>query len=537
MNFIVQLLRQCWFVWQKIGLNQRITIVLFLTVIAGSLVAVGFWAKRPEYVLLYSRLDSADAAEIMAKLSDMEIPAKYNQLQSSVLVPRSRLDNARLGLAKEGLPKGDSVGFEIFDEGSLGMTDFMQKVNYSRAVQGQLARNIAALDEVDRARVMIAVPKDELFAEDRQEAKASVTLKLRSGCPLAGPQVNAIRHLVASAVPGLEAQNVTIIDTMGNLLSRSAGANSAAGLSDEQLALQADKEKRLTEKVQSMLETVLGPNRAIVRVSAELNFEQMEVTEERIDPDSAAVITETIETDDSSGAFAEMAGGAPGVSANVTDPQEGNTQQAQTPATKSSQTISNTYDYDRTSSRTVSEVGNVKRLSVAVFIAQKSEEKDGQRNHTARSTEELQVIENIVKSAVGYTENESRQDQVAVAEIPFDTSTADRCRKEMENAEQKDMIVSLVKIGGTCGVILAVLLFFKSFLKKAPPEHFPVALPVPGQMALPGGERGALMAGRPGPGGAPETGVEAVQAQVGKLADENPEQVAEVVKNWISEGS
>jgi len=534
MNFIAQLARQCWFVWQRIGINQRITIILMLLAIFGSLVAVGFWARRPEYVLLYSRLEGSDAAEIMAKLKEQDISCKFSGTQSAVLVASKDLDRARLNLASEGLPRSDSVGFEIFDENSFGMTSFTQKINHTRAVQGQLARNIASLDEIERARVMIAVPEEELFAAKQKEVKASITLRLRSGSSLSNSKVSAIKHLVAAAVPGLEARNITIIDTAGNLLSRSTGSDTVAGLTDEQLALQAAKEKHLTTKVQSMLETVLGPGKAIVRVSADLNFERVERSEEKIDPDSAVVVDESSETEESTGPLAQTASGAPGTAANVSVSQTAPNVPAVAASKKSREKINNTYDFDRTTSRTVSEVGNIKRLSVAVFIAQRHEGKGDQKKYVARPTEELKVIEGIVKSAVGFTETPARQDQVTVAEIPFDTSVSEKSVADMESAEHREMVVSLVKLGSTCGIILIVLLFFRSFLKKSPAEYFSVPLPPVDRMALPPGGQGALASGEARPVNYPG-GNEGAQDDVGRMAVEQPEQVAQIVKDWMSQ--
>ncbi len=220
------------------------------------------------------------------------------------------------------------------------------------------------------------------------------------------------------------------------------------------------------------------------------------------------------------------------MAANVTQAQQGAAVPGVVPSKQSKQIINNTYEFDRTTSRTVSEVGDVKRLSVAVFIAQRREGEGENKKYTPRSTEEMSMIENIVKSAVGYSEE--RNDLVTVAEIPFDTSTTEETIADIANADRWQMILTFGRMGATGGIILVMLLFFRSFLKKAPPEHFPIWLPTADQMALPQPGGAALPEGQGRPGGRALPGNE-VKEEVGQLAEKNPEQVAQVVKNWMSQ--
>ncbi|RPJ05701.1 MAG: flagellar M-ring protein FliF, partial [Deltaproteobacteria bacterium] len=255
-------------------------VVLISMVGFGSLI---FWNQRPEYQILFSNLSQEDAGEMIHKLKEKKTPYELSQSGTAILVPRDQVYDVRLALAAEGLPKGGGVGFEVFDRTTLGTTDFVQKLNYQRAMQGELSRTIRQIKEIEQARVHVVTPKESLFIEDQRKPTASIFVKTRSGMTLAPVQVEGIVHLVASAIEGLEPGNITVVDTSGKVLSKRNESTLLGQLTSSQLEYQRNIEEGLKKKVQGMLEEMLGLNRAIARVSVELDFQQVDITEESYD--------------------------------------------------------------------------------------------------------------------------------------------------------------------------------------------------------------------------------------------------------------
>jgi flagellar M-ring protein FliF len=259
-----------------------IGIVLLASVAAfGSLI---YWNSTPDYQILFSNLAQEDAGEMVAKLKEKKIPFQLSPSGTSISVPKEAVYDVRLALTAEGLPKGGGVGFEVFDRTSLGVTDFVQKLNYQRAMQGELARTIKQIKEVEQARVHIVTPKESLFVEEQKKPTASVFLKTRAGMTLSASQVEGIVHLVASAIEGLEPNHITVVDTSGRILSKRNDSSIIGQMTTNQLEYQRNLEEGYKRKIQGMLEEVLGLNKAIARVSADLDFQQIDITEERFDP-------------------------------------------------------------------------------------------------------------------------------------------------------------------------------------------------------------------------------------------------------------
>ncbi|HPI33111.1 MAG TPA: flagellar basal-body MS-ring/collar protein FliF, partial [candidate division Zixibacteria bacterium] len=258
--------------------------------IVGTILLVG-WVNTVTYARLYSDVDEAEAGEVVAYLNDNKIPYELSDGGRTIAVPSDQVYKTRIALASEGLPRNGNIGYSIFDKNNLGMTDFLQNLNFRRALEGELTRTIMQLSEVQAARVHIVMPSDRLFKQDQKQATASVVLKLRSG-GLTKQQINGISHLVAASVEGLRPENISIVDYDGNLLSSGQPTDELAGLTASQLDVRKQAETYLEHKAQSMLDDVLGPGRSVIRVTAELDFNQTERTSETYDANQPAVRSE-----------------------------------------------------------------------------------------------------------------------------------------------------------------------------------------------------------------------------------------------------
>src|ERR1044071_336347 len=410
----------------KFSINQRMIILVALAGSIAGLIAITLWTQQPDMQVLFTNLNPEDAAGIVDKLKETKVPYETTGGGTTVLVPSAQVHELRLQLATQGLPHGGGVGFEIFDRSSIGMSDFVQKLNYRRALQGELARTIAQMPEIDRARVHLATPERRLFSNDENRARASVVVSLRNGQTLAKTQVNGIVHLVSSSVEGLQVRDVTIVDGHGRLLSSAAGSDDAAGLTGSQLEYQRTLEKDIETRIQTMLERIVGVNKAVVRVSSILDFRKIETTEERYDPNSQVVRSEQRGQEKANGTNG-VSGGVPGVQSNV--PPGTDQEPAQT-SSNNSQTKNETVNYEisRTVSKIVEPVGVIKQLSVAVLVdgiyeaaktadAQSTDAPAVARKYTPRSEEDLKRIEDIVKKAMGFSAE--RQDQVQVVNVQF----------------------------------------------------------------------------------------------------------------------
>src|SRR5580658_6948920 len=282
-----QLGQQLLAIWKQLGLNQRISIVLATAVVFIGLCTVALWSSRPDYALLYGKLDDGEASKIVAALDEAKVP--YQVRGGSIYVPNDKVYAMRMQMAGKGIPRGEGVGFEIFDKANFGISDFVQRANYTRAVQGELARTISQLDQVESARVMIVMPENRLLSDAQRKPTASVFVRIKGNGQLPSAAVNSIRFLVANSVEGLQVNNVSVVDNGGNVLSENEETDSVAGLSNNQLTARRNFEQYLTKKAQGMLEQVLGAGKAIVRVSAELNWDTITKTEDKFDPDGQVV--------------------------------------------------------------------------------------------------------------------------------------------------------------------------------------------------------------------------------------------------------
>ena len=399
-------------------------LIAMAILVGGTIAGFAFllnWSESGDLHPLYGNLAPEDAAAIVAKLKERQIPYQLTMDGTGIRIPYDKIYETRLELASEGLPRGSGIGFEVFDDTKLGMTEFVQNVNYQRALQGELSRTINTLMEVESSRVHIVMPAHSLFLEDEEPATASVILKLRRGRYLSKEQIQGIVHLVSSSVPRLDPENVTIIDNSGKMLAGFKEKSTVSQITSNQLAFQEKKERLLENRVKTMLESVLGQDRAIVRVSCLLNFTQQEKTEELYLPDNSVIRSEQASNSVSNGPVT-TASGTPGLQSNVVPGNTGGTTGGATRNNQKNQFTKN-YEVGKLTNRQVMPVGSVQRLSVAVVVdgTYKAAEEGAEgesAQYIPRTAEEMAKLENIVKSAVDY--DAARGDKIEVVNIPFE---------------------------------------------------------------------------------------------------------------------
>jgi flagellar M-ring protein FliF len=523
--------------WKR---NLSIALVLILSLIGfGSLI---YWNSKPEYQVLFSNLSTEDAGEMVNKLKEKKIPFQLSSNGTSILVDRERVYDTRLALAAEGLPKGGGVGFEVFDRSNLGATDFVQKLNYQRALQGELSRTIRQIKEVEQARVHIVTPKESLFLEDQKKPSASVLIKTRSGMKLDAGQVEGIVHLVASAVEGLDSGNITVVDTSGKILFKRNESTLLGQMTSHQLDYQRNIEEGLKKKAQGMLEEVLGYNKAIARVSADIDFQQVDITEERFDPNS--VVRSEQRNSEKSSMISNArppAGGKPeNLPAAKTPEEKGNAApegKARTVAPiplqsnqSERQNEVRNYEVSRVNKRIKSPVGSVKKISAAVIVDgtyKEAADAKGKkiREYQARSPEEMKSIEAMVKKAIGY--DEGRGDQVEVINMPFSWSLAEEESKAVPGEWWKEYI--LISYKPLVSLILAALFIFfvvRPLLRRraSQPQEETAYLP-----------KSSLPPALP-PDASQHPKPLDLKTQTVQLIQENPSKAVGIIKEWINEG-
>jgi flagellar M-ring protein FliF len=514
-------------------------------------VMVTLWraGEKEQQQVLYSQLNMQDAGAIAAKLKEMKVPYTLRGDGTTILVPAAMVLDARLRLATEGLPQGGGVGYEVFGNSPLGgMTDFMQKLNYRRALQGELARTIGRIAAVHSARVHLVIPEKALFREQQEKTTASVALTLVPGRRLTSEQIRGITQLIASSVPGLDPLDVVIVDDTGQLLRKDERTNSLTQ-PEAQLAHQRAQESDLERKVQTLLEPAVGKGKVQARVSVTLDFQQLERTEERFDADNPAIRSQQRVKEEGTGTgFWAM--GTPGVRTNVPEGvPPGVTPGAGDKNTASRQTEMINNELSKTTTRVVAPTGEIKKLSVAVLVDGTYQVwAKGERQYVPRSAEELAKYREIVKSAVGF--NESRGDRVDVADAHFDTPDAPEAALQGEARR-----VFWIKLSGYGAYVILGLLFclfiahplIQMLSRRAAETVVETMLPrtvqeleagmeTPG--LLPGTEdavAGHLPAGtepaRPRrPTGTP------LRTRVIELAKQDPEHAAEILRMWLKRG-
>ncbi|MBC8207789.1 MAG: flagellar M-ring protein FliF [Desulfobulbaceae bacterium] len=361
--------------------------------------------RTASYQLLYANLAPNDVVSVVTWLKGQKIDYQLKNNDRNIWVPAEQLHETRLNLAAIGLPSQSSVGFEVFDRQSFALTDFVQKINYTRALQGELGRTITALDPVKSARVHLALPEKRLLEEQQQDATASVIVTLVAGRSLDQDQVKGVIHLVAGSITGLNADHVTVIDSGGNVLNHGLGKHDDGRFSTDDLAYQQQVEQRLELRAQELLDKAVGENNSLVRITATLDFARTEETQERFDSEEPVIRSEQGQEERG------MAVGGGGISGVASNAPVGQDQNGVFPGS-----ISRTI---KTVSRTTKSVGNVTNLSVSVLVADKLIEvtETSPESKESRSTEELDAIGDMIATAIGL--QPKRGDQINIVSLPF----------------------------------------------------------------------------------------------------------------------
>ncbi len=476
--------------WKQLGLNQRVSLIVAALAVAGGLVGVMLWSQRPDMQLLYGRMTEKDAAAIISHLQSQNIPHQVTAGGTSVMVPSDKVYKLRMDLAGKGLPSGDGVGFEIFDKGQFGLSDFVQRTNYLRAVQGELARTISQLAGVRAARVMIVQPENRLLlTEQGVKSTASVFVDVGGG-RLDSDQVNAIRHLVANAVQGLAPDQVAVVDNRGRTLSEELKQDPTLGNASSQMRYRQQVEDYLAKKVESMLSTVIGPGNAVVRVSAEIETEATTLQSEKYDPEGQVVRSQTQTDDITNSSEARAAGGATGVSSNVPERTTG-TNDTSRPVNVSEQSRKNrttTYEINKTVTNVTRNPGTVKNITAAVFVAPRMVAAplpaDAPRGTPApepqpqkRTQQELDALRQIVVNALGLkpAAGQALDSLVSLQEMPFQANLT--LPGQLESVQGETRIqgwVAAASRWAAVGGAALVLLIFLRVLSRQKPEPVPV---------------------------------------------------------------
>lgn len=439
------------------SLARKLSIVAVVAVSALVFTLIIMQSQVADYSLLFANLPSRDASSVVEWLKDRKIPYRLEDGGRDILIPADKVYEARIDLAGSGLAEG-GVGFEIFDKQSFGMTDFAQKVNYRRALQGELMRTITSLAPVESARIHLALPEKRLFREQQQPATASVIVKLVSGRTLKDSQLQGIVHLVAGSVEGLDAENVTVVDSTGKVLSKNRSDEVAGPMTPGMLNYQQAMERRLETRAQSLLDRALGAGNSLVRVNAEVDFDQRERVEESLDPKGAVVVSEQTSTEEGA---SEATSGVPGVVSNLQG--ETGTKTA-TPATRSEETVN--YELSKVTSKTVQSVGTLKNLSVSVLVADRVSPATGgaEPTSTPRTDEEIKEIEQMVRSALGI--NDTRGDLISVVSMPFESGFSDEPMPQPSVIDKVYPFMPIIKYSLLAiASLMAYLLFLRPLIR------------------------------------------------------------------------
>jgi flagellar M-ring protein FliF len=472
--------------WKQLGLNQRVSLAVAALAVAAALVGVAIWSRQPDYQLLYGRLAEKDAAQIISTLQAQNIPHRVSNGGATVYVPVEHVHRLRMELASKGLPTGDGVGFEIFDKGQFGLSDFVQRTNYLRAIQGELGRTISQLDGVRNARVMIVQPENRLLLTNQGvKPTASVFVEL-AGSRLESEAVNSIRHLVANAVQGLAADQVAVVDQKGRVLSEELRQDPMLSTASSQMRYRQQVEDYLARKVESMLLPVVGVGNAVVRVSAEIETEATTLTQEKFDPDGQVVRSQT-STDDISNSSEQRSGGVVGVTANT--PDKGGGADAVRPANVTETNRKNrttTYEINRSVTNITRQPGSVKSVTASVFLARRfapaAPVADGAApaapQAQPRTPEELQALRQIVVNALGLKPAPGQQLDalVSLQEVAFQ---AEPISERIERIETETRVQGWIESASryvALVVALGILFLFWRLLGRQKPESVPVEL-------------------------------------------------------------
>jgi flagellar M-ring protein FliF len=523
--------------------GRKFLLMLGIAAVVAIMAGVWMWSQQPDYRVLFSNFSDRDGGAIVASLQQMNVPYKFAEGGTAILVPANQVYEARLKLASQGLPKGGNVGFELMENQKLGVSQFLEQVNFQRALEGELARSIESISTVQSARVLLALPKSSVFVREQQKPTASVLLNLQPGRILDQQQVSAIVHLVASSVPELPTKNVTIVDQNGNLLSDSSASVGANGLDPSQLKYIQELQRSIVKRVESIITPIVGAN----NVDFSHSEQAAETYRPNQTPDAASIRSQ--QTNETINAGNANATGVPGALSNqppapATAPINAPAAKTTTPAAASTTPPSNTqkestvnYELDKTIRYVQQPMGGLKRLSVAVVVNfRNTTDKAGKIISRPLTAAEKTQITDLVKEAMGY--NQQRGDTLNVVNSPF-AGTEKELIPDVPLWKQPENI-QLAKDIGKYLIAIAVLLYL----------FFRVLKPMLGKLSADADARAAL----PAPDADDVVHLSHMSAdgelmeltthgvlgyqqnlEIAKqLAKQDPKVVANVVKTWVN---
>ncbi|GBL18426.1 flagellar M-ring protein [Anaerolineaceae bacterium] len=524
--------------WAKLERNQRLVLVGGGSLIALMLVLFIVWAAQPDYAVAFTGLTEGDAGAVAQHLKEQSIDYQV-QADGTILVPRSQVFDTRIDVASKGLLQESTVGYELFDTTSaLGMTEFNQKVTYQRALEGELARTIEALDAVALARVHITLPEDALFKDQQKEPTAAITLKLEPRQKLSDEQVSAIKGLASSSVQGLKPKDVVIVDMAGNMLSGlllDDVAKSSADTNSDKMTAERKYEEQIETNVQAMLVRALGPDRSVVRVKARLGWDAVEIVEQNFFPDSV-VRSEQVTTESYTGT-GEFVGGSPGAGSNLPSDQG-------IPSYQAMKDTGTNIDYAHTETTTNYEMGSVEekrkvaggqlqQLSVSVVVDNVTDE------------DMLDSLKEVAARAAGV--NIERGDQFTLQSIPFDRTFFQEETADFENQQLGQTYRQVAQWFGVAVVLLSALWFTQRLVRnlrlKAEERDVWDNMRL-GVDTETGGGSGLLQASVPMmPMALPDDEEDRLPTQdssrarraVQRIAEQRPMTVAEIIRQWMEQ--
>ncbi|SMC66006.1 flagellar basal-body MS-ring/collar protein FliF [Sporomusa malonica] len=504
--------------WQNMNTKHRYIIFgaaafIFLAILIWSY----WWGGRPDNVPLFTTLEAEDAGKVTAKLKEMKVNYEVQTGSNGtvILVPSKDVHKLRLDLASQGLPRGNK-GFEIFEQSKFGTTEFQNKVNLLQAIQGELTRTIEQMEEVEKARVHIVMSEDSLYKKTEKPASASIMLKLKQSARLSQQQVKGIVNLVAHSVQGLKPENITVVDNLARVLNDQSEEPQLAGATTiTQFEMTKKVQDDLQKNVQSLLDQTLGMGKAAARVNVELNFDQRILDRQTFEPvvDDKGIIRSSQELNENYKGNAGNPGGVPGTTSNIPGYVTSNNSQSNY---EKKEVIRN-YEINETKEKVVSTPGSIKRVTVAVLV------------DAAVPKAQQDSLSKTVATAIGI--NPLRGDSVAVESIQFSTEQIDKQRKEEEEAAKQQQQVFMLKIGLIVIAIIAILYLIRMYTRRREQEEeFIEAVAVEPQ-SIADAEAQTTQKELT----AQEKERAEQRTSVEKFAKSRPEDVAQLLKTWLSE--
>lgn len=510
--------------WNKLSRPQRIITVVAPLAVAIALIVLLSWASQTQYVMLFTKLSDVEAGTITEELKELKVNYKLADNGSTILVPEQSAAEIRLQLANSGLPSQSKFSFDYLNTMHLGETDADRKLRYQLGLQTELETTLRFLNGVEDARVNITIPEQSLFVESQKETTAVATLKLMQGKTLSEEQIRSVANLLVGSVEGLQLENITIIDTDGNYLSDVLGENyNSNRLTEVQFQMQRLREENIRRSVQSMLDQVYGPGKTVVRINAELDFDNVKITRQIHGP--GAVVSEQKTSEVTANGI--DAGGIPGVTENGIPNYLTPTDDTTYYSSATSETIN--HEPDTTQEEQETSPGKIKRLSISVMA-----------DDETVTQEQLDPFQAAVASAAGY--NPERGDQIQVALIPFDKSALLQAQADRERAEQRQRLMYYA-LAVAAVLFLIGLLVFLILRWRRNKRAEELALEEARLDELSSAE---LLDQLTGEEGEPGLGAQSVLSELEKqkqkireaiesYAKNNPEEVARLMKTWLAE--